>query len=287
MDVLRAMILDDRLGPQTHLQWSLLLPAVRKVIMSRHVLQYGCCPNDLVYAMLPENEESIFSEEIWMPTAQEPALEGTSELIATLLKQHQILIETCEAKLDEHLTKLAMMHEVDAEEVEPLEPGDFVLVDIRERPHAKVNSPWSGPWQVIEHDDNDGAHPIVLCQHIASKKTERFNKSMCKKCNLDLFEKVEDAVQYAARDSFEYEVEAILAHTPRGERKRKSREPYQFQVLWKGIERSEDNPSWEPYSNQSLMESEPMREYCQRADVVAELGRDFLPGNAAPPPPRR
>jgi len=45
MDVLRAMILDDRLGPQTHLQWSLLLP---------------------------ENEESIFSEEIWMPTAQEP-----------------------------------------------------------------------------------------------------------------------------------------------------------------------------------------------------------------------
>ena len=89
------------------------------------------------------------------------------------------------------------------------------------------------------------------------------------------------------RDSFEYEVEAILAHTPRGERKRKSREPYQFQVLWKGIERSEDNPSWEPYSNQSLMESEPMREYCQRADVVAELGRDFLPGNAAPPPPRR
>jgi hypothetical protein len=222
-----------------------------------------------------------------MPAAQEPAAEGTSELIATLLKQHQMLIEKGEAKLDEHLQMLAMLHEADADEVEPLEPGEFVLVDMHERPHSKINSPWSGPWQVIEHDDNDGAHPIVLCQHIASKKIERFNKSTCKRANLDLFEKVEDAVEYAARDSFEYEVEAILAHTPRGERKRKSREPYEFQVLWKGIERSETNPSWEPYSNQSLMESEPMREYCRRPDVVAELGRDFLPGNAAPPPPRR
>jgi hypothetical protein len=176
-----------------------------------------------------------------------------------------------------------MVHEADAEDVEPLEPGDFVLVDMRERPHSKINSPWSGPWQVIEHDDNDGAHPMVLCQHIASKKIERFNKNMCKRCNLDLFEKVEDAVQYAAHDSFEYEIEAILAHTPRGERKRKSRESYQFQVLWKGIERSEDNPSWEPYSNQSLRESEPMREYCKRADVMAELGRDFLPSDTVPP----
>jgi hypothetical protein len=236
--------------------------------------------------MLPENEDSIFREEVWMPEAQEPEEEGTSELIATLLKQHQQLVEACEAKLDEHLTKLAAMHEADAEDVEPLEPGDFVLVDMRERPHAKVNSPWSGPWQVIEHDDNDGAHPMVLCQHIASKKIERFNKTMCKRCNLDLFERVEDAVQYAARDSFEYEIEAILAHTPRGARKRKSKESYQFQVLWKGIERSEDNPSWEPYSNQSLRESEPMREYCQRADVIAELGKDFLPSSAGPSHPR-
>jgi hypothetical protein len=42
---------------------------------------------------------------------------------------------------------------------------------------------WSGPWHVIEKEDNDPAHPIMLLQHIASKKIERFNASMCKRCN--------------------------------------------------------------------------------------------------------
>ena len=61
MSILRAMILDDRLGPQTHLQWSLLLPAVRRTMMTRTVLRHGCCPNDLAYAFCPENEASIFA----------------------------------------------------------------------------------------------------------------------------------------------------------------------------------------------------------------------------------
>jgi hypothetical protein len=55
MTILRPMILDDRLGPQTHLQWSLLLRAVRRTMMTRTMLQPGCCPNDLalVLRLLP------------------------------------------------------------------------------------------------------------------------------------------------------------------------------------------------------------------------------------------
>ena len=62
--------------------------------------------------------------------------------------------------------------------------------------------------------------------------------------------------------------------------KRRRRDAYQFQVLWRGIERSEDNPSWEPWTNESLRASEPFRTYCSRSDVQAELGRDFLPSEA-------
>jgi hypothetical protein len=121
---------------------------------------------------------------------------------------------------------------------------------------------------------------MMTLQHIATKKIDTFHTSMCKRCNLDLFETLEAAIPHAAMDNFEYEVEAILAHEPKGERKRRRRDAYQFQVLWRGIERSEDNPSWEPWANESLRASEPFRAYCSRSDVQAELGRDFLPSEA-------
>ena len=283
MDVLRAMILDDRLGANTHLRWSLLLPAVRRVIMTRTILQYGCCPNDLCYMILPDNESSIFDREPWMPPAQqEPANAEDVGTIDMLQQQHAILLDACERKLDEHLEKLAALNEMSSEDLDPLVPGDFVLVDMRERPHSKISSPWSGPWQVVEKDDNDATHPIMVLQHIATKKMDRFNANMCKRCNLDLFEKVDEAVKYAAGDNFEYEIEAILDHRPKGERRRKRRDTYEFQVLWRGLERSEDNPSWEPYSNESLRASEPLRAYCSRSDVQAELGKDFLPQESEP-----
>lgn len=230
--------------------------------MSRTVLQHGCCPNDLAYMFSPENEDSIFAEEIWVPSSQEPAQEPQSKAVETLLKQHQILIDACEQKQDEHLSKLAALHDMEAEDLEQLQPGDFVLVDMRERPHTKITSPWSGPWQVIEErEDNETTHPMVTLQHIANKKIERFHTKMCKRCNMDLFEKLEDAIEYAATDNFEYEIEAILDHRPRGERKRKRKDTYEFQVLWRGLERSEDNPSWEPWANESLRASEPMQRY--------------------------
>ena len=54
------------------------------------------------------------------------------------------------------------------------------------------------------------------------------------------------------------------------------KDTYQFQVLWRGIDRSEDNPSWEPWANESLRTSEPFVQYCQRTDVRADLGADFV-----------
>jgi hypothetical protein len=121
---------------------------------------------------------------------------------------------------------------------------------------------------------------MMMLQHIANKKIERFHASMCKRCNMDLFEKLDEAIEYAAADNFEYVIEEILDHRPRGERKRRRRDTYEFQVLWAGIDRDESNPSWESYNNESLRVSEPFARYCQRADVQAELGKDFIKDEA-------
>ena len=99
---------------------------------------------------------------------------------------------------------------------------------------------------------------------------------------MDLFKELEEAIPFAAADNFEYEIEAVLDHRPRGKRERRRRDTYEFQVLWRDIEHSDENPSWEPWSNESLRSSEPFIAYCQRSDVVTELGKEFLPPSEQP-----
>ena len=69
---------------------------------------------------------------------------------------------------------------------------------------------------------------------------------MLKFCDMSLMAKIEDAIPYAAKDSFEYEVAEILTHRPLGPRKiagtLRPKSDYEFQCLWKDIELS-DNQS--------------------------------------------
>jgi hypothetical protein len=78
-------------------------------------------------------------------------------------------------------------------------------------------------------------------------------------------------------------MQAILEHEPKGPRtflsgKRKlmrRKDDYSFKVLWKDIAQDESNPSWEPWSNESLRSSHLFEEYCKRPEVMADLGADF------------
>jgi hypothetical protein len=42
---------------------------------------------------------------------------------------------------------------------------------------------------------------------------------MCKRCNLDLYGALEEAIPIAAADNFEYEIEQVLDHLPAGPRR--------------------------------------------------------------------
>lgn len=278
MDILRALVMDDRLGVNTNIKWSLLLPQVRRVIMTRTVTQHGCTPNELAYMHCPETEASIFSDEPWMPAvpvdASEPAW------ISKLAQQHQVLINICEEKQDAIVQKLAAAVLGDPSQSErKLRVGDCALLKVQERAHSKIQAPWAGPYLVISFPRNDADAQMVELQHLSSKRVGLFHLNMLKFCDLTQLSTIEQAIPYAAKDSFEYEIAEILAHRPAGPRRQQSqlraKNTYEFQCLWKDLEVSEDNPSWEPWSNESMRSCEAYLIYTQRPDVEAELGKNF------------
>ena len=282
MEIMRALVLEDYLGPNSRVRWSLLLPQVRRTLMTRTINQHGCTPNDLAYMHAPETEDSIFAEEAWLPPMGNEAQEPVPEWITDLKTKHEAILLKCEEMQEELLAKLAAESERELQEdgARPLQVGDFVLLKMEERPHVKDQAPWAGPYEVLELPDHDPHAPTVLAQHIATKAVGKFNVSMLKRCYLSHLQSLEEAIAVAAKDSFEYVIEAVLAHRPEGPRKQrgsrvKAKSSYEFQVLWKDYPQGEDNPSWEPWENVSLRQSEPFKTYCARPDVAAMLGDDF------------
>jgi hypothetical protein len=111
---------------------------------------------------------------------------------------------------------------------------------------------------------------------------------MCKRVDLDHFDGIEEAVKYAALDVWEYEMEAILDHEPKGPRAFRSgnrkitrrKDEYSFSVLWKDLPRDDTNPSWEAWENESMRQSHLFMEYCKRPEVAEQLGANFALSDA-------
>lgn len=283
MDVLRAMILDDRLGPNTQARWSLLLPEVRRVLMTRTVTQHGLTPNDLAYMHCPETEASIFEDESWMPPAAGAVNQVEPEWLLKLQRQHEALIDICDEKQNEVLSKLADLNEKSRaqqpQQQRAIQVHDFVLVKLTDRPQQKAQPRWSGPYLVVSFPDNDPSRLKVTLQHLSTKVVGDFHTNMLKFCDMSLMQQVEDAIPYAAKDCFEYEVEAVMQHTPAGPRRTadglRSKSDYEFRVLWKDIPLGPDNPSWEPYTNESFRQTVAYQDYIKRPEVAAALGDKF------------
>ena len=120
---------------------------------------------------------------------------------------------------------------------------------------------------------------MAFLQHLSTKKTGLFHKNMLKFCNMSALSALEEAIPYAAKDLFEYEVAEILEHLPSGPRKvggkLRPKSDYSFRCLWKDLLEDEDNPSWEPWTNNSLRDCEAYKEYLLKPDVANDLGASF------------
>ena len=293
--LLRAMILDQRLGPSSKLNWSLLVPAVRGVINARAVGKHGCTPNDLMYGATSQRDVSIYEDEPWMVgfavNAEASSGDASSEearlCVHEWRRQHQCLIDKCEAVQDDLLQKLADLNG-GSDDVGQLEPGDAVLLCVKGRRHHKLSAPWAGPYLIVDRPEEDEGTNVVLVQHLATKVLSRVHVRDLKRCSLDHYERVDDALPVAALDNFEYSVERILQHRPAGKRKAgkgkaRAKKEYEFEVLWADLPLEDgENPSWEPWQNSSLRSCEAYKTYCLLPEVIDELGADFYAGEAEP-----
>ncbi len=77
---------------------------------------------------------------------------------------------------------------------------------------------------------------MVGLQHVATKKVGFFHINMLKYCDMTLLKDVEDALPYAPKESFEYEIEEIMCHRPTGPRKAadgklRNKRDYEFRCL--------------------------------------------------------
>jgi hypothetical protein len=190
--------------------------------------------------------------------------------------QHDALLASCERAQDDLLQRLAELQGPEAAEADSLQPGDAVLVSVEERSAHKLGARWRGPYLVVDAPQGQ----TVTLQHLASRRVGSFQLSMLKRCNLDLMTEVNDWLPLAAQDNFEYVVAEVQAHRPstrtQAGRRKRPKSDFEFLVLWAELPEGDENPTWEPWSNQSLRESAPYAKYLARPDVVAALGGDFL-----------
>ena len=102
---------------------------------------------------------------------------------------------------------------------------------------------------------------------------------MLKFCDMTAFHSIEEAIPYAAKDSFEYEVAEVLEHRPTGARKTAGKNTpkseYEFCCLWKDLIEDDQNPSWEPWTNTSLRECDAFKDYLLKPSVIRDLGANF------------
>jgi hypothetical protein len=279
--LLRALILEQRLGPASKQNWAQLLPNVRGILNSRLITRYGCTPNELLYGATTQRSLP-FEDEPWMDIPETASVAGPAEAAAEITLQkwrenHQILLDTCEKLQDQWLGEL--LTNPNGDDLDALVPGDTVLVRMKERKHDKLQAPWAGPYLVVCRQEVDAGHPKLCLQHIATKDVGYFALSDVKRCNLDQYASVEAVLPVAALDNFEYSVAEVLDHRPKerrtGKGRRAPKKDFEFLVRWADLPEGEDNPSWEPWSNSSLRSCGAYETYCAKPEVVAQLGADF------------
>jgi transposase InsO family protein len=283
--VLRVMILDPKLGQASRNNWSILLPMVRGIINSKLVHRHGCSANDLLYGATAQRE-SIFEDEPWQQGAEAsvtgvdaadgPAAERAAATVQQWREQHEALLASCERAQDELLDRLAELQGSEAAEVDSLQPGDAVLVSVEERSAHKLGARWMGPYLVV----SEPVGQKVILQHLSSRRVSEFALNMCKRCDMSLMSDVDDWLPLAAQDNFEYVMKEVVAHRPATRaqpgRKKRPKSDFEFLVRWADLPEGDENPTWEPWQNQSLRESEPYAAYLSRPEVSAALGADFL-----------
>ena len=256
MNHLRALVYGAKLGTDSMYSWTDLLPFVFSIVNNTPKMPLAISPLSMVYGIFANYDQPLLDPR---PTA------GTSnpvDYVDGLMEWQNRLLQLAEEIQSRHYER----YKDKSANHRSFQEGDFVL-QLKEATSitGKLVARWIGPRLVLARRDNDPTHPVLDLYDLVSSKVHEASIEDCRLMKTGWFDEqtlLQDMRQIAALDKEEYEVGEILEHRPPGPTQLKGTKPtdYWFKVKWAGF--TEEENSWEPYSN--LKDLEPLREYLQK-----------------------
>jgi hypothetical protein len=255
MNHLNALVLECKLGPESNVGWSDLLPEVFSLVNTTPKNPLGISPLSMMYGVFANYDQPL------LPTSQANEIGTMSnplDYVDSLMAWQNKLLEVTESIQSEHFDKLQKKFNKD-EISREFHEGDFVLQHKQGTgTSGKPNPRWLGPFLVVNRRNNDPSHPVLDLMNLTDMRVKEASIEDCRIINTSWFEEdnlLPELVKIAATDQNEYVVERIVGHKPEGEHRSLSLSKYLFEVKWQDFEET----SWEPYTG--LKNLEPMEEY--------------------------
>jgi len=255
MNHLNALVLECKLGPESNVGWSDLLPEVFSLVNNTPKNPLGISPLSMMYGVFANYDQPL------LPTSRANELGTMSnplDYVDSLIAWQNQLLEVTERIQSEHFDKLQKKLNKD-ENPREFHEGDYVLQHKQGTgTSGKPNPRWLGPFLVVNRRNNDPSHPILDIMNLTDMRVKEASIEDCRKFNTSWFEEenlLPELIKIAATDQNEYVVERIVSHKPEGENRSLSLSKYLFEVKWQDFEAT----SWEPYTG--LKNLEPMEEY--------------------------
>lgn len=255
---LNSLILGCKLGPESKVGWSDLIPFVFSLVNTTPKNPLGISPLAMLYGVFGNYDQPL------LPHNRANAIGATSnpaDYVDNLIAWQTELLDITEQIQSDHFTKMERRFNDPTTITRVFNEGDFVL----QWKHAtgisgKPSTRWIGPFVVMNRKDNNPEHPVLELMNLTNMKVKEASIDDCRSFNTSWFNEenlLPELMKLSATDANEYMVEKILNHKPLGDRGSKPLSRYMFEVKWCDFPET----SWEPYS--TLKDLQPLEEYAE------------------------
>ena len=255
MEHLNALILGCKLGPESKLAWSDLVPFVFSLVNNTPKNPLGISPLSMLYGVFANYDQPL------LPTMQANDLGTTTnpvDYLEALMAWQNQLLDITEKIQSDHFTKMENRFN-SADRVRQFHVGDFVLQQkSATKISGKPGTRWVGPFLVMDRRNNDPTFPVLDLMNLTDMRIKTASIEDCRIFNTTWFDEVNllpELTKLAAIDENEYVVEKIISHKPMVRRGRLPLSKFLFEVKWQDFETT----TWEPYSG--LKNLEPLELY--------------------------
>ena len=257
MEHLNALILGCKLGPESKVAWSDLVPFVFSLVNNTPKNPLGISPLSMLYGVFANYDQPL------LPTMQANDLGTTTnpvDYLEALMAWQNQLLDITEQIQSDHFTKMEKRFN-STDRVRQFNVGDFVLQQkSATKISGKPGTRWVGPFLVMDRRNNDPSFPVLDLMNLTDMRIKTASIEDCRIFNTTWFDEANllpELTKLAAIDENEYVVDKIISHKPMGRRGKLPLSKFLFEVKWQDF----DTTTWEPYSG--LKNLEPLEAYAK------------------------